>query len=239
MGRAKLGSWWVAGAAVSLLISVGAFAESAAPVSSAGAAGESPAPVAESPAPVRVSRYNERGGGDQMVLMTLHRQNQQAIVDAQIAEERATTVAVRDYATTIISNRAMSDARMMNYASAQGMNLGSIRLGAGALPNGALTRVDLVNASPERFDHDFATKMVNDHQSAIDQTQKAQALARAPGMAAMLQSLVPPLMQQQADAMALVAALPVPPTPALQMPGQPPGVSRTNTGIDTRPGVAP
>jgi hypothetical protein len=46
-------------------------------------------------------------------------------------------------------------------------------------------------------------------------------------------------MQQQADAMALVAALPAPPTPVLQMPGQPAGVSRTNTGIDTRPGVAP
>lgn len=232
MGRAKLGSWWMAGAAVSLLISAGASAESAAPITSAGAAAGSGAPVA-------VSRYDERGGGDQMVLMTLHRQNQQAIVDAQIAEERATTAAVRDYATTIISNRATSDAKMMNFASTQGMNLGSIRLGAGAMPNGALSRVNLVSAAPERFDHDFAVKMVNDHQAAIDQTQKAQALARAPGMAAMLGSIVPPLMQQQADAMALVAALPVPPTPVLQMPGQPAGISRTNTGIDTRPGVAP
>jgi uncharacterized protein (DUF305 family) len=232
MGRAKLGSWLAAGAAVSLLISAGASAQSAAPVAPAGAATESPALVA-------VSRFDERGGGDQTVLMTLHRQNQQAIVDAQIAEERATTAAVRDYATTIIGNRAMSDAKMMNYASTQGMNLGEIRLGAGAMPNGALTRVDLVNASPGQFDHDFAVKMVNDHQAAIDQTQKAQALARAPGMAAMLQSIVPPLMQQQADAMALVAALPVPPPPVLQLPGQPAGVSRSSTGIDTRPGVAP
>jgi uncharacterized protein (DUF305 family) len=219
MGRAQLGSWWAAGSIVCLLISAGVAAQSA--------------------APIPVSRFDERGGGDQAVLMALHRQNQQAIVDAQIAQERATLGAVRDYATTIISNRAMSDATMMNYARTQGMNLGEIRLGAGAMANGALTRVDLVNAPVQQFDHDFATKMVNDHQAAIDQTQKAQALARAPGMAAMLQSIVPPLLQQQADAMALVAALPVPPSPALQLPGQPPGVSRTSTGADIRPALAP
>lgn len=220
MGRAKLGSWWAAGAAVCLLVSAGVAAETAAP-----------APE---------SRFDERGSGDQTVLTELHRENQSAIADAAIAELRGTTAEVRDFGTSVLRARAAADAKIMNYAREQGMNVDEIRLGAGAMANGPLTRVDLVSSTPERFDTDFASKMVNVNQAALDQTQKAQALARAPGMAAMLREIAPTLLQQQADAMALVATLPAaPPPPALQLPGQPPGVSRTHTGIDSRPGLAP
>jgi predicted outer membrane protein len=263
MGKAKLGSWWAAGAAVCMLVSAGVAAQSAAPASPAAPGAASPAPEAASPAPeatspapaaanpspaapeaatpapVVQSRYNERGGGDQAALTALHRQSQQTIVDAQIAEQRGTTAAVRDYAATIINNTAATDAKMMSYAQQQGMNVDSIRLAPGALPNGALTRVDLVSSPPDRFDADFAAKMVANSQAALDQTQKAQALARAPGMAPMLRQIAPVLLQQQADAMALAAALPTRPSPALQLPGEPSGVSRTNTGVDTRRGVAP
>jgi predicted outer membrane protein len=267
MGKAKLGSWWAAGAAVCMLVSAGVAAQStpadpvgapapaaepgpaAAPASAAEPApGGAPeavapapagAPAATRPAPVAQSRYNERGGGDQAALTALHRQSQQTIVDAQIAEQRGTTAAVRDYAATIINNTAATDAKMMSYAQQQGMNVDSIRLAPGALPNGALTRVDLVSSPPDRFDADFAAKMVANSQAALDQTQKAQALARAPGMAPMLRQIAPVLLQQQADAMALAAALPTRPSPALQLPGEPSGVSRTNTGVDTRRGVAP
>jgi uncharacterized protein (DUF305 family) len=267
MGKAKLGSWWAAGAAVCMLVSAGVAAQStpadpvgapapaaepgpaAAPASAAEPApGGAPeavapapagAPAATRPAPVAQSRYNERGGGDQAALTALHRQNRQTMADARIAQQRGTTAAVRDLATTIISNTETADAKMMNYAQQQGMNVEAIQLAAGALPNGALTRVDLVNSPPARFDADFAAKMVANSQAALDQTQKAQALARAPGMAPMLQEIAPALLQEQADAMSLVAALPTPPSPALQFPGEPAGVSRTNTGIDTRRGVAP
>jgi predicted outer membrane protein len=185
------------------------------------------------------SRYNERGGGDQAALMALHRQNQQTIVDAEIAQNRATTAAVRDFAASVISNCATADAKMMNFAHQQGMNVESIRLAAGALPNGALTRVDLVNSPPERFDADFAAKMVANAQAAIDQTQKAQALARAPGMAPMLAQIEPALMQQEADAMALVAALPKPPSPPVMQFLTHPSLGNMPTGVDTNPGVAP
>ena len=79
------------------------------------------------------------------------------------------------------------------------------------MANGALTRVDLVSSPPERFDHDFATKMVTDHQAALDRPQKgAGAGARRRGWPAMLRDIAPTMLQQQADAMALVAALPAP-----------------------------
>ena len=249
MGKAKLGSWWAAGAAVCMLVSAGVAAQSTAPAApaaekaapvpgstapSVGPLAESPAPAAQSAAPVVQSRFNERGGGDQAALMALHRQNQQTIVDAEIAQNRATSAAVRDFAASVISNCATSDAKLMNFAHQQGMNVESIRLAAGALPNGALTRVDLVNSPPDRFDADFAAKMVANAQAAIDQTQKAQALARAPGMAPLLAEVAPALMQQEADAMALVAALPKPPVRTMPF-GPPNGLGRMPTGIDTNP----
>jgi uncharacterized protein (DUF305 family) len=256
MGKAKLGSWWAAGAAVCMLVSAGVAAQSVAPAAPAAppAQGSAPAEVIEAPsagplagpapatqssAPVVQSRYNERGGGDQAALMALHRQNQQAIVDAEIAQNRGTTAAVRDFAASVISNCATSDAKLMNFAHQQGMNVESIRLAAGALPNGALTRVDLVNSPPDRFDADFAAKMVANSQAAVDQTQKAQALARAPGMAPMLAEIAPALMQQQADAMSLVAALPTPASPPVMQFLTNPSLGRMPTGIDTNPGVAP
>ena len=264
MGKAKLGSWWAAGAAVCMLVSAGVAAQSAAPAAPAPAAGaapappaaagaapvpgstapsvgplaDSPAPAPQSPAPVVQSPYNERGGGDQTALMALHRQNQQTIVDAEIAQNRGTSAAVREFAASVISNCATSDAKLMNFAHQQGMNVEAIRLAAGALPNGALTRVDLVNSPPDRFDADFAAKMVANSQAAVDQTQKAQALARAPGMAPLLAEIAPALVQQQADAMALVAALPKPPIRTMPF-GPPEGLGRMPTGIDTNPGVAP
>jgi predicted outer membrane protein len=188
---------------------------------------------------VAQSPYNERGGGDQAALMALHRQNQQTIVDAEIAQSRGTSAAVREFAASVISNCATSDAKLMNFAHQQGMNVEAIRLAAGALPNGALTRVDLVNAPPERFDADFAAKMVANSQAAVDQTQKAQALARAPGMAPLLAEIAPSLMQQQADAMALVAALPTPPSPRVMQFLTDPRLGTMPTGVDTNPGVGP
>ncbi len=254
MGKAKLGSWWAAGAAVCMLVSAGVAAQSAAsgapaaeeaapvPGSAAPSVGPlavKPAPSAQGAAPVVQSRHNERGGGDQASLTALHRQNQQTIVDAEIAQTRGTTAAVRDFAATIISNTATADAKMMNYAQQQGMNVETIQLAAGAMPNGALTRVDLVNSPPSRFDADFAAKMVANSQAAVDQTQKAQALARAPGMAPLLAEIAPALVQQQADAMSLVAALPTPPSPPVMQFLTNPSLGNMPTGLDTNPGVAP
>ncbi len=249
MGKAKLGSWWAAGAAVCLLVSAGVAAQTVGPEPPPPPGPDNPVPAPAAPPTADVfappvaatvsSAYNERGGADQRVLTELHRRNQQVIADAQIAQQRATTSAVRDYATSVLNARAQADAKIVNFANQLGMNVDSIRLGAGAQANGSLTRVDLMHSTGERFDYDFASKMVANTQATIDQAQDGQALARAPGMASLLGEITPSLMAQQAQAMALVAALPTPAAKIVPIPGQPPGVSRTNTGIDTRPGVAP
>jgi predicted outer membrane protein len=197
--------------------------------------------VLPAPRPVVVeqSPFNERGGGDQTALMALHQRNQEAITDAQLAQQRAESPAAKELADSVVHNRSVLDAQIMSYASQQGMNVGVIRLGAGGLPHGTLTRVDLLNTTGARFDYDFATKIVADQQATVDQTQQAVTLARAPGMTALLQGMLPAIMAEQSQAMAVVAALPRPRPRELDLPGIPNGVSRTHTGVDTRPGVAP
>jgi predicted outer membrane protein len=224
MGKAKLGSWWAAGAAVCLLISAGVAAQ--------GTAGSSPVAGVDSP-------FNERGGPNQAVLGHLHELNQRAVTDAGIAMQRSATPEVRDYAQRLIEERTASDARLLEYAQQQGLNVDVIQSGTVAQPQADLGRVEL-RASPEnKFDHDFANKMVADRQAAFDVAQKGATLVRGPEIRALLRDTTATLMKEQADAMALVNALPATYPPTLTLPAEPPGVSRTHTGIDTRPGVAP
>jgi predicted outer membrane protein len=218
MGKAKLGSWWAAGAAVCLLISAGVAAQ--------GLSGSD-------------SPFNERGGPNQAVLTHLHQLNEQAIVDAGIAARRSTNASVQDFSKTLIDERSAVDTKLMHYAEQEGMNVDAIRAGTGAQSSGDLGRVNLTGAPAERFDHDFATKMVADRQAEYDAAQKAATLVRGPEIRALLRDLTPTLLREEAGAMALVDALPAPTDRVLLLPAEPPGVSRTNTGIDTHAGVAP
>ncbi len=218
MGKAKLGSWWAAGAAVCLLISAGVAAQE----------------LSGSDSP-----FNERGGPNQAVLTHLHQLNEQAIVDAGIAAQRSTNASVQDFAKTLIDERSAGDSKLMRYAEQEGMNVDAIRAGTGGPPYGALGRVDLHGSPADRFDHDFAAKMVADRQAAFDAAETGATLVRGPEIRALLRELTPTLLREQADAMALVASLPAPTDRVLLLPAEPPGVSRTHTGIDTHPGVAP
>jgi predicted outer membrane protein len=218
MGKAKLGSWWAAGAAVCLLVSAGVAAQGM-------TGGDSP--------------YNERGGPNQAVLTHLHQANEQAIVDAGIAAQRSSNASVQGFAKALVDERSAADVLLMQYAEQEGMNVDVIREGAGAQAHGVLTRVDLTTSPPDRFDYDFANKMVADRQAAYDEAQKAATLVRGPGLRALLRDATPALLQEEAGAMALVDSLRAPADRVLRLPAEPPGVSRTNTGIDTRPGVAP
>jgi predicted outer membrane protein len=218
MGKAKLGSWWAAGAAVCLLVSAGVAAQGL-------SASDSP--------------FNERGGPNQAVLAHLHELNQRAIVDAGIAAQRSTNPAVQDFARTLIDERSASDVKLMRYAEQEGLNVDVIRAGTIAQPQADLGRVELTVSPANKFDQDFATKMVADRQAAFDVAQKGATLVRGPEIRALLRDLSPTLLKEQADAMALVGALPATYPPALTLPAEPPGVDRTHTGIDTHRGVAP
>ncbi|HEY4395539.1 MAG TPA: DUF4142 domain-containing protein [Polyangia bacterium] len=225
MGKSKLGSWWAAGAAVCLLISAGVAAQ--------GMSGnDSPVAGVDSP-------FNERGGPNQAVLTHMHELNQRAITDAGIAMQRTANAAVRDYAQRLIEERMASDARILEYAHQQGMNVDVIRAGTAAQPQADLGRSELAVSPANKFDEDFANKMVADRQAAYHMAEKGATLVRGPEIRGLLRDLSPTLLKEQADAMALVGALPRTYPPALTLPAEPPGVDRTHTGKDARPVVAP
>jgi len=218
MGKAKLGSWWAAGAAVCLLISAGVAAQ--------GMSGDD-------------SPFNERGGPNQAVLGHLHELNQRAITDAGIATQRSTNPAVRDYAQRLIEERMAADATLLEYARREGMNVDVIRGGTVAQPQADLGRTELVISPPNKFDEDFANKMVADRQAAFDVAAKGAALVRGPEIRSLLRDTTATLMREQGDAMSLVAAIRPTNPPPLTLPAEPPGVDRSRTGVDTRPGLAP
>ncbi|HSS37768.1 MAG TPA: DUF4142 domain-containing protein [Polyangia bacterium] len=182
--------------------------------------------------------FDPRGGRDQEILTQLHQQNQDAIAAARIAQERATRAEVKSFADKVIDERQAADARLLAYAQREGMNVPEIRTAAGALPHGPLATARLTTSAADRFDVEFANAMVAREQANVDQAVQAETLARGPRLAAVIHDIIPKLLDEQAGAMGLAAALPTLPPPAVQQPGDPSVVSWTHTGADTRRGLA-
>jgi putative membrane protein len=182
---------------------------------------------------------DERGGGDQQIVMELHHANQNEIHMAKMAQERATSAKVKDYAATLLKDHAAADQKLLAYARRKNMNMDELRRPYDALPHGALAMAELASSRGAEFNHNFALKMVADHQKAIDEATTAERIARDPQLEALIEEMLPALRKHQATAEALAASEPHPPAQAVQPPGEPSGVSRTHTGIDTHPGVIP
>ncbi len=244
MGREKLGSWWAAGSAVCLLILAGASAQSAAPTGAAAAA-ESPAPVAAPGVATESAR-----AGPRVSLRRARRRRSDGLDDAAPPEPAGDRrcAARRGAGDDHRGPRLRRDHRQQSRDVRRQDD--ELREHAGDEPrlDPPRRRRDAERRADEGRSGERGTGAIRPRLRGEDGQRSPggdRSDAEGPGagagsrMAAMLQSIVPPLMQQQADAMALVAALPVPQSPILPMPGQPAGVSRTNTGIDTRPGVAP
>jgi predicted outer membrane protein len=177
-----------------------------------------------------------RGGRDQAIVRQLHGQNQEAIAAARIAEQRATRDDVRSYASQVIREREASDAQLLGYAQAQGMNVPEVETAASASPHGPLATARLDTAAPERFDTEFAEFMNARAQADVDQAAKAERLAQSSQLEAMIRDNVLPRLQgQESGAMSLTAALPTLPPPGVQHPGDPSTASWTNTGRDVVP----
>jgi len=184
------------------------------------------------------SPYDPRGGRDQEIVTQLHQRNHDLIAAAQVAQERASSGDVKDYAARVIRDREAADARLMAYAQQEGMNVPEIQTGAGALPHGPLATARLTNVSADRFDPYFATDMVAREQAAVDEAVQAQKIARGPQLAGIIaDDVVPSLRQEEASAVSLTSALPPLQPPAVQQPGEPSVANWTSTGADTHRGL--
>jgi putative membrane protein len=181
---------------------------------------------------------NRVNGPDQAIVTRLHQINQDEITLAQLGAARGNDAQLQTFATTMVSDHRAADAKLLTYAADHNMNLDSIARSPSAQAHGVDALLTAINSGgAEAFDYNFATKTVNDHQTAIDVADQASRMARDPALRALIGEMLPTLRMHLTMANDLVRRLPPPPARTVQAPGQPSGVSRTHTGADERPGM--
>jgi putative membrane protein len=177
-------------------------------------------------------------GPDQELVAQLRQLGQDEIGAAKVAQERATSPRVKAFALTVQRDHRIANDQLEAYAAHKNMNLTVVKRPGDALPHDQLANAPLLNATREEFDSKFMTRMVTDHQAAIDAAAAAQRLARDPELKGMIGSLLVTLSDHQTAAQELAAQIPAPAPRVVQLPAYPPGVSRTQTGADVPPPAA-
>ena len=117
------------------------------------------------------------------------------------------------------------------------MNLDTIARAPSAGAKGPDAIRNVVSSGPDAFDYNFVVKAAANYQAAVDVADQGTRLARDPALRAVIANQLPALRAKQAMADDSGAA----PSDAAaadgQAPGEPSGVSRTQTGADERPGM--
>lgn len=143
------------------------------------------------------------GGGDQEIVMELHHANQKEISAARMAQERASSAAVKDYATNLIEEHSAADDKLIALARRKGMNEDKLRRPYDALPHGTLAMAKMRAMSGAAFDREFTTRMVSNHQKTIDQVRASRGLVKDAELRALLDELLPKLQRHHERAHAL------------------------------------
>jgi predicted outer membrane protein len=180
---------------------------------------------------------NRVNGPDQTIVVRLHQINQDNVALGQMGAERATNPQVQAFANVMVREQREADDKLLTYASDQDMNLDTIARAPGAGPHGPDAARSAVSAGADTFDYNFVTKAAASYQAAVDVADQGSRLARDPALRALIATQLPSLRAKQAMAEDLARRLPTPRARAVQAPGEPSGVSRTQTGADERPGM--
>ena len=182
---------------------------------------------------------NRVNGPDQEIVITLHRLNHEEMTMARMGQAEGRDPKVKQLASSILKDHEAADRRFVAYAERKNMNMASVLQAPEARAYGVLAMADLTNSRRgAEFDYRFATKVVSEHQGMIAAAQEAQRLARDPELRQLVASSLPMLWEHLSMAEALVAQLPEPPPRVVHLPGEPSGVSRTQTGADEPPAAA-
>lgn len=177
-------------------------------------------------------------GPDQELVGRLRELGQEQVAIARMGEARGVRADVRSVAANVQRYQQAMDRGLVAYAQHKNMAPAVIADPGDAMAHGTLVTAPLANTNPEQFDYNFASRLVANHQAAIDAAAAAQRIARDPE----LRDLITDIMAQQSrylvSAQELLAAIPVPPPQNPQPPGEPAVISRTNTGADVPPAAA-
>jgi predicted outer membrane protein len=175
-------------------------------------------------------------GPDQELVGQLRQLGQDQIVTANVAEKHAVSPRVNAFAMTIRRDHRMATERLDAYAERKNMNMDAIVRPGNAMPRGTISNAQLAGSPPDEFDYRFMSRMVADHQAAIDAAAAAQRLARDPELKGLIGTELVMMADHQVAAQELLAQIPAPTPPrVLQLPAYPAGVSRTQTGADVPP----
>ena len=184
------------------------------------------------PAPPDPATVDRANGPDEELVTRLHQLGQDQIRTAQMGETRGVRATVRDFAATVDREQRATDDKLVAYAERKGMNRVAVAQSGGALAHGTLANASLANSPGNEFDYAFATKVVADHQAAIDAATAAERLARDPELKALINEVLVMQTSHLVSAQALLGTIPAPRPRVVQLPAFPSGVSRTQTGAD-------
>lgn len=173
-------------------------------------------------------------GADQKVVIQLRRLNLDEIAKARLAQAQGTDPKVTAFAAHILEAHEAADSQLTSYAARKNMSLPALQEGPVAEESGVLAMVDLTTAARGvEFDWVFARRAVSDHQGMIAATKQARRLTNDPELQKILADQLRTQWEHLSKAEALQGSLPEPPPRIVQLPGQPAGISRTQTGADT------
>ena len=178
-------------------------------------------------------------GADQEVVIQLRRLNLEEMTIARLAEAEGTDPKVKAFASRMRKAHESADSELVAYAERRNMNIPVVREAPVAEASGVLAMVDLTSAARGvEFDWVFARRTVSDHQGMIAATRQARRLTNDPDLQKLLVDQLGTLWEHLSKAEALQASLPEPPPAVVHLPGEPAGISRTQTGADTPPAEA-
>jgi predicted outer membrane protein len=172
---------------------------------------------------------------DQELVTQLHQLGEDEIATAGMAETRAESPRVTAFAVALRRAHRAQNGKLMDYAERKDMNTAAIERPGDALAHGVLARAPLANSRPEEFDYNFVSRVVANHQAAIDAAAAAQRLARDPELKVAIGSLLVMLTEHLVAAQEILATMPAPTPRIVPLPAYPAGVSRTQTGADVPP----
>jgi putative membrane protein len=187
-------------------------------------------------ATVAVAQNRVTNGADQEVVIQLRRLNLEEMTTARLAQAEGTDPKVKQFATHMLKAHEAADNQLVAYAARRNMNMATVKEAPVAQATGSLAMVDLTSAARGvPFDWVFARKMVSDHQGMIDAARQARRLTNDPELQKLLANQLGTMWEHLSMAEALQASLPEPPPRVVQLPGEPAGISRTQTGADNPP----
>jgi len=186
-----------------------------------------------------VAQNRVANGADQEVVIQLRRLNLEEMTVARLAQAEGTNPKVTAFASNMLKAHTAADSQLVAYAERRNMNIPVVKEAPVAEASGALAMADLASAARGvEFDWVFARKAVSQHQGMIDAAEQARRLTNDPDLQKLLVSQLSTMWDHLSKAEALQASLPEPPARVVQLPGEPAGVSRTQTGADTPPPAA-